>query len=101
MARQCKAAHQFESTLDLLRAGAFEGIGIPRDVREMHPVACVFEQPVSPLTYRAIVQDDLEGHELVKRAARRDVAPPHFLDIEEVELWAMAAERGRRVCDLL
>jgi hypothetical protein len=97
-----KAADQLESTIDLLRSGAFEPLGLRYEKgMELYPVVGVFEQPVHPLTYRAIRMQDLAGHPLSAQMDAGDVKPLQLLHITEVELWEMATERGRSVLDLL
>lgn len=97
-----RAADQIESTVHLLRAGAFRDLGLdPNQLRAVLPVVAVFEQPITALTYRAIRERDLAGHPLEKRMAAHDVLPLQILDIVEIELWERAAEEGISILDLL
>lgn len=97
-----KAADQFESTIGLLRAGAFNSIGIkPEMLGEIIPVIGVFEQPVTPLTYRAIRDRDLKNHPLTAMMGERGIRRFQLVDISEIESWERAAEHGRSVLELL
>ncbi len=97
-----KASSQIESTIKLIKEGYFIKIGIdPTQIHEFYPVISVFDQPLHPLLYRAIMQIDLADHPLIERIKRNEAAPLQLLRILEVELWAIAAEKGRSILELL
>jgi hypothetical protein len=100
--RMQKAASQFESTIQLLREGAFASVGLSAtSALELFPVVGVFEQPVHPLMYRAIRNIDLANHPLSEWMDAGEVRPLQLLHIREVEMWESAAEHGRSILDIL
>ena len=97
-----KAATQFDSTIALLNQGVFADLGIlPSMLKRIFPVMLVYELPVSFLTYRSILEHDLKQHPLAARIAGGQVAPLQLQRIDEIEMWEVAAERGRSVMELL
>jgi len=96
-----KAADQFEATISLIRSGIFAELGIDAGIRDLYPVVGVFEQVITPLTYRAILRDVLSGHPLGKRIEDRSVAPLQIHNIHDFELWEIAIESGHSILDLL
>jgi hypothetical protein len=100
--RAVNAADQFESTIQLLREGAFVSLGLePGQRRDLYPVMGVFELLIHPVAYRVIRQVDLAGHSLLERMRRSDVKPLQLFQIREMELIEVAASAGKNVAELL
>jgi len=96
-----KAADQFESTIQHIEQGSFEIIGVDRNSTEVYPVIGVFEQPIQPPVYRAIRMLDLAGHPLEVRMHAGKTRSLQLLHIKEIEMVAMAAEKGRNILEVL
>ena len=96
------AASQIESTLRLIREGLFEPLGISASIGpDVFPVVSTFELPLNYMTYEVIRDVDLANHPLSQHMASGEVRHIQFLEIEDLELWEVAAERGRSIVELL